>query len=168
MDNQWCIISKIQPKKCYTAKGKTIHNRKHKNIRGYLQPNFDIKWSHGFTSRASNYPCSSCKISLRDYGNQDTVSFKTDDATQTIVETGKVSISSNSFCHFGSTTGLNCLTMISDHILKVNEDWGWVQPNGTINWSSGFTTRMTEDKCKVNSIESSVTKKDDSWNWGNI
>jgi hypothetical protein len=58
--------------------------------------------------------------------------------------------------------------MISDHILKVNEDWGWVQPNGTINWSSGFTTRMTEDKCKVNSIESSVTKKDDSWNWGNI
>ena len=52
----------------------------------------DIKWSHGFTSRATTYPCSTCTIVLADYAGKDTVSFKTDDLKMAVVETGNVSI----------------------------------------------------------------------------
>lgn len=128
----------------------------------------DIKWSHGFTSRATTYPCSTCTIVLADYAGKDTVSFKTDDLKMAVVETGNVSISGENFCHYGSVTGLNCLKMVNDKIVKVNEDWGWVQPNGQINWSTGFSTRMTESKCKAQEPEASPVSEAEelAWSWG--
>ena len=129
----------------------------------------DIRWSHGFTTRATNYPCSSCKATFRAFNKSDTVSFATDDLKETVVETGKVSINSDNFCHYGSTSGLNCLAMVNENIIKVNDDWGWLQPNGQITWSSGFTTKMLTNECKVQEAEAAkvVPVRPVEWSWGN-
>lgn len=33
-------------------------------------------------------------------------------------------------------------------VLKDRKAWGWIQLDGTINWSNGYATRLTEDPCE--------------------
>jgi len=124
-------------------------NPKKKFDSGYLQPNGDIRWSSGQTSRPELSPCTACAITFEDYRNQKTELFKTDDPKKTI-EKGFVSIAGDWYCHTGPKTGRTCMKWVSESVLtyKRLDSWGWLQPNGQVDLSKGKSIRLANDVCE--------------------
>lgn len=84
--DKWCTAGDVSGRNCFYRRGNVLTHNKHKWMKGRLQPDGDIIWSYGSTSRAEQNPCMECKVTLKDFIGQKTESWKSDDPSEKIVD----------------------------------------------------------------------------------
>lgn len=149
VNGKLCTFGTKSKKNCYTMEGLTLRNEKYKWITGTLQPNGDVKWSHGFTTRAKNPPCQVCKVTLDDWVGKKARTWKTLEPSEHGEQNNFYKFGGK-FCSKGTLSGVQCFTRMGE-VLKHSSGkvYGWLEPDGLLRWSHGWTSQLLEDPCTL-------------------
>jgi len=133
---------------CYFGRGAGFVNDKNPWIFGRIQPNGDIRWSHGYTSRIDESPCYNCKVTFDDWVDQRGVLIKVDDPEENEHHEYVITKKGNEYCLTSKVDEL-CAEDKGDQRLYDAKHgfWFYIEPNGEILVSSGFLIRMRGDPC---------------------
>lgn len=147
--NKWCTNGTVSGHNCFKQAGnKLIHAES--EVTSELQPNGDIKWSHGYTSRLYN-TCrvEECNASFGDMDGMVYRSFKTWDPQHETVEEFELLREGNKWCSYGQKSNKNCYFRKANklHHDKYSFITGTLLPDGRIKWSHGYTSQAEVNPC---------------------
>lgn len=126
-----------------------ITNEKFKWISGTLRPNGDIRWSHGYTTRSDDPPCARCKVTVDDWVGQKATTRKTLKPSAH-GEHNYVYKLGDKICSRGTISKVQCFTHKGNTLKHTSgKVWGWLEPDGMINWSHGWTSKLDVDPCDL-------------------
>lgn len=87
-------------------------------------------------------------MSFNDWIGQKGYSYKSNDTTKENVENFEIIKKGNKWCYWGTETKV-CMEQTNVDVLTApgGEGWGWLQPDGEINWHNGYSSRLNNDPC---------------------
>lgn len=158
---KYCAYGDKSGRHCYALSGNVLTSERFPYIKGRLQVDGDIKWSHGYTSRADSPPCVSCKVGFEDWVGKKAESYKTDDPEKKIVDTFTVKMEGDQWwnkhwCAYSKSVGKQCMVILNESVLTPiarGPFWGWKNGLNEIEWHHGYTSRLVEDPCQKKSNE---------------
>jgi len=165
----WCSVGTKSGYNCFKQEGdKFVLEKDGHKITANLQPNGDIDWSHGYTTRLWN-PCrvESCNATLEEMDGMSYRTYNSWDAHRKTVDNFELMRRGRLFCTNGDVSGKNCYHRRGNVLEHIEHDWikGRLQPGGDIKWSNGFTSRAEQNPCtacKV-SLKDWIGKKTESF-----
>jgi len=148
---RYCIQGTKTKKNCHFLVGNRLINEKSKWMSATIQPNGDLVWSHGFTSRPEKSPCQQCTVSWDDWVDQRGTLVKAGDKTFENRDSFVVKMSDikGQLCFMGQKYS-NCAMEQGDGRLNTKSNgWFFLEPNGNIKMHSGFILIMDKNICEV-------------------
>lgn len=150
-----CAYTDKYGKSCYVKRGDRLYDVDKSWLSGKIEPDGDVKWAHGFISRPDRSPCASsygCKVNFDDWVGQTAESYFTLEPDK-IVETFNVTKDGeNKYCTHGTHSKDNCFFRDGDVWTHTGgKVWGYQEPNGEIEWSHGYRSRLVNDPCVMKS-----------------
>lgn len=151
--DEWCTHGTSSGYNCVKQEGdKFLFEKDGLKTTGSLQPNGDIDWTHGYTTRLWN-PCKveSCNATFEDMEGMSYFTWNSWDAHMKTIDNFELQRRGRLYCTNGDVSGKNCYHRRENMLEHVKYDWikGRLLPDGEIKWSNGFTSRAEKNPCSA-------------------
>lgn len=147
---------------CFKQKGNKLVNGARDWVQGTVMTNGDLKWSHGYITRFDGSPCNKCLVTLdhidgKELGWYTTPSIsslaKPFEGYNILYRDEKKPRVWHSKCTRNCAEtgdGPSTWIQLENNILQLNDTFGYLQPDGSIFWSSGHISfRRKKDLCRI-------------------
>lgn len=149
--SSYCIKGTKTKVHCHKLVGNRLINEKVSWMWATIQPNGDLVWSNGFTSRPDKSPCQECTVSWDDWVDQKGIMFKSADPTEESIEhfVVKKSDVEGQYCFMGRDYSICALVQGQGRLETHSKSWFFLEPNGNIKMDSGYELKMVGNICEA-------------------